>query len=142
MQKVKENDTVKVHYTGKLNDGQVFDSSLQREPLEFKVGEGNMIKGFENAVLGMAVGENKEVNIPSNEAYGPHREELTQEIKKSDLPAEVNPEVGLQLMSRTPDGREFRVVVSEVKGDTVRIDANHPLAGKDLIFEIEVVEIS
>lgn len=141
MSKIKENDTVKVHYTGKLEGGQVFDSSLEREPLEFTVGEGKLIPGFEKAVIGMEKGESKEVNIPKDNAYGDHREELTQEINKTDLPEDIEPKVGMELMSKTPDGREFRVFVKDVKDNAIVIDANHPLAGKDLVFEIEVVDV-
>lgn len=141
MSKIKENDTVKVHYTGKLDGGQVFDSSREREPLEFKVGEGKLIPGFEKAVIGMEKGETKEVNIPKDNAYGDHKEELTQEVKKNDLPEDIDPKVGMELMSKTPDGREFRVFIKDVKDEEIVIDANHPLAGRDLVFEIEVVDV-
>ncbi|EIJ40278.1 FKBP-type peptidyl-prolyl cis-trans isomerase [Galbibacter orientalis] len=141
MSQVKENDTVKVHYTGKLVDGQVFDSSLEREPLEFKLGEGQLIPGFENGILNMAVNEKKTINIPSSEAYGEVRQELLQEIPKNELPEDIKPEVGMGLVSRTPEGREIQLVVADVKDESIVVDANHPLAGKDLIFEIEVLEI-
>ena len=142
MTKVKDNDKVKVHYTGKFKDGQVFDSSLEREPLEFEVGKGQMIPGFEKAVVGMEKGEKKEVNLSPDEAYGEKREELTQEINKDQLPEDLEPKVGMQLQSKTPDGKEFRVTVAEVKDEAIVIDANHPLAGKDLVFEIELVDIA
>ncbi|MCF8714209.1 peptidylprolyl isomerase [Joostella atrarenae] len=141
MSQVKENDTVKVHYTGKLEDGQVFDSSLEREPLEFTLGEGQLIPGFENGILNMAVNEKKTINIPSSEAYGEVREELLQEIPKKELPEDIEPQKGMGLVSRTPDGREIQLVVADVKDDSIVVDANHPLAGKDLTFEIEVLEI-
>jgi FKBP-type peptidyl-prolyl cis-trans isomerase 2 len=141
MSKVKVSAKVKVHYTGKLLDGQIFDSSLEREPLEFEVGQGQMIKGFEAAVLGMEKGDKKEVTLAPEEAYGEHRPEMTQEVKKTDLPEDLKPEVGMTLMSSTPDGQQFKVNVAEVREDSILIDANHPLAGKSLVFDIEVVEI-
>jgi len=142
MQKVKNNDLVKVHYIGKLQDGQVFDSSREREPIEFNVGEGRLIPGFEKAVEGMSIGEKKEFTVSSEQAYGEMREELVQEIDSNHLPQDLKPEVGMRLISKTPDGQENPVVITEVKDDSVVIDANHPLAGKDLVFEIEVMEIA
>ncbi len=139
---VKKNDKIKVHYTGKLKDGSIFDSSLQREPLEFTVGAGQMIPGFDNAVVGMALNSPKIVEIPCDEAYGEAREELIQEIPKNQLPEDLNPEVGQMLVSRQPDGMEIPLTVTNVTADSITIDANHQLAGKDLIFEIEVVEIN
>ncbi|MEL4308451.1 FKBP-type peptidyl-prolyl cis-trans isomerase [Joostella sp. CR20] len=142
MSQVKENDTVKVHYTGKLTDGQVFDSSLEREPLEFTLGQGQLIPGFENGILNMSVNEKKTINIPSAEAYGEVRQELLQEIPKSELPQDIKPEKGMGLVSRTPDGRDIQLVVAEVKEESIVVDANHPLAGKDLIFDVEVIAIN
>ncbi|RMG59214.1 MAG: peptidylprolyl isomerase [Deltaproteobacteria bacterium] len=139
---VKAGDTVKVHYTGSLEDGTVFDSSRERDPLEFTVGEGKLIAGFENAVIGMAVGESKKVNIPSEEAFGPHREELVLEVEKSMFPPHINPFEGQQLQIPQQDGRTVAVTVTKITDDKVTLDANHPLAGKDLIFDIEVVEIA
>ncbi len=141
MSTVKANDTIKVHYTGKLNDGRVFDSSVDREPLEFTLGQGQLIPGFEKGVIDMAVNEKKTVNIPSAEAYGERREEMMQEVPKSQLPPEIKPEVGMGLVSQTPEGQEMRLTVAEVKDESIVVDANHPLAGEDLIFEIEVLEI-
>ncbi|WP_224490457.1 FKBP-type peptidyl-prolyl cis-trans isomerase [Robertkochia flava] len=141
MSQVKANDTVKVHYTGKLSDGQVFDSSLEREPLEFTLGQGMLIPGFENGILDMKVNEKKTLEIPVEQAYGEVRPELVQEVPKSDLPEELEPKVGMGLVSKTPDGREIPLVVSEIKENSIMVDANHPLAGKDLIFEVEVIEI-
>lgn len=142
MQKVEKDNKVKVHYTGKLKNGQIFDTSENREPLEFKVGEGKLIPGFENGVLGMEKGETKAVEIPSNEAYGSVRKELVNEIGKEHLPEDLkDPKVGTKLISKTPDGREIMVFITEIKDDTVVIDANHPLAGQDLVFDIKVVEI-
>ncbi len=141
MSQIKENDTVRVHYTGKLLDGQVFDSSLEREPLEFTMGQGQLIPGFEKGLLDMKVNEKKTVTIPSEEAYGAPRQELVQEVEKSQLPEEIKPEVGMGLVSTSPDGREMNLVITEVKENSIVVDGNHPLAGKDLVFDLEVVEI-
>ena len=142
MSGIKESDKVKVHYKGKLENGQVFDSSENREPLEFKVGEGKLIPGFEKGILGMQKGEKKEVKIPYDDAYGPVLEEFFFEVEKSKLPEGTAPEVGMQLISRGQDGKENPVYIKEIKDNTVVIDANHPLAGKNLVFEIEVVEVN
>lgn len=142
MSQVKQNDTVKVHYTGKLTDGQVFDSSVERgEPIEFTMGEGQLIPGFEKGLIDMEVNEKKTINIPKEEAYGEPREELIQEVPKSQLPEEIKPEVGMGLVSKSPDGQEMNLVVKEVKDESIVVDGNHPLAGKDLVFDLEVVEI-
>lgn len=141
MSQVKENDTVKVHYTGKLTDGQVFDSSEGKEPIEFTLGKGQLIPGFEKGLIDMNVNEKKTITIPKEEAYGDPREDLVQEVEKSQLPEDIKPEVGMGLVSRTPDGREMNLMVAEVKEDTIVVDGNHPLAGKDLVFDLEVVEI-
>ncbi len=141
MQKVEKDNKVKVHYTGKLKNGQVFDTSENREPLEFKVGEGKLIPGFENGVMGMEKGETKAFEISSDEAYGPVRKELVNEISKEYLPNDLEPKIGTKLISKTPDGQEIMVFVTDIKENTVVIDANHPLAGQDLVFDIKVVEI-
>lgn len=141
MSKVKENDTVKVHYTGTLADGEVFDSSREREPLEFTMGQGMIIPGFEKALIDMSVNESKIVNIPFAEAYGERREDLVQDVPRNQLPDDIKPEVGMPLMSQTPDGQQIRLVITEVKEETITVDANHPLAGKDLTFDLELVEI-
>ncbi len=141
MSKVKEGDTVKVHYTGKLKDGSIFDSSEEREPLEFTLGQGQLIPGFEKAVEGMEVGDSTTVDIPSDDAYGERREDLELEVSKSDLPDNIEPEVGMQLqMQQQEDGRAIPVQITAVEDDFVKLDANHPLAGKDLTFDIELVE--
>ncbi|MBN1182465.1 MAG: peptidylprolyl isomerase [Bacteroidales bacterium] len=142
MQKVEKDNIVKVHYTGRLEDGQTFDSSEDREPLEFKVGAGNMIPGFENAVKGMQLGESKTVTLVPEEAYGNVNQNLIQEISRDLLPADLNPQCGMQLVSESPDGHRTVVSVTDVKEESIIIDANHPLAGKNLIFDIEIVEIS
>lgn len=141
MSQVKQNDTVRVHYTGKLTDGQVFDSSLEREPIEFTMGQGQLIPGFEKGLLEMKVNEKKTIEIPAEEAYGAPNAELIQEVEKNQLPEEIKPEPGMGLVSKSPDGREMNLVVKEVKEETIVVDGNHPLAGKDLIFDLEVVEI-
>jgi FKBP-type peptidyl-prolyl cis-trans isomerase SlpA len=141
MSLVKENATVKVHYTGKLADGQVFDSSEGKEPIEFTLGQGQLIPGFEKGLINMKLNEKKTINIPKDEAYGDSREDLIQEVQKSELPDEIKPEVGMGLVSKSQDGREMNLLVAEVKEDSIVVDGNHPLAGKDLIFDLEVVEI-
>ena len=142
MTEAKKGDKVKVHYTGKLEDGSVFDSSVEREPLEFTIGNGNMIAGFEKAVLGMEKGDSKSARIPYQEAYGERREDMMVEVPKSQIPQDLNPEVGQQLSIKQQDGSAVPVVVTEVEQDKIVLDANHPLAGKDLIFDIELVEIN
>ncbi len=141
MNQVKENNTVKVHYTGKLTDGQVFDSSEGREPLEFTVGKGQMIPGFEKGVIDMKINEKKTIKISEDEAYGSVNEDLKQEVQKKELPEDIEPKVGMTLVSKHPSGQEMNLLVTEVKDESIVIDANHPLAGKELIFDLEVVEI-
>jgi FKBP-type peptidyl-prolyl cis-trans isomerase 2 len=141
LSKVKDGNTVKVHYTGTLKDGSVFDTSAEREPLEFKLGEGQLIPGFEKAVIGMEEGESTKIDIPVKEAYGEAREDLIINVPKDQLPDDVEPEVGMQLQVNQPDGQPVPVRVAEITDDELTLDANHPLAGKDLSFEIEVVEI-
>lgn len=142
MSQAGKGNTVKVHYTGTLTDETIFDSSRQREPIEFKVGEGQMIAGFDAAVEGMKVGDTKKVNIPSTEAYGPKSEEAIIKVAKDQLPQGMNPEIGMQLEATGEDGRSQVLVVAEVMENEVMLDANHPLAGKDLIFDIEMMEIN
>jgi len=141
MSTVKETSTVRVHYTGKLNNGQVFDSSLERDPMEVTLGQGALIPGFEKGLIDMTVNEKKTVTIAKEEAYGEIREELFQEIKKTELPPEIEPQVGMGLVAQNEDGSERQLRVAEVLDDHIVIDANHPLAGQDLTFELELVEI-
>jgi FKBP-type peptidyl-prolyl cis-trans isomerase 2 len=142
MEQVKNGDTVKVHYHGRLADGTTFDSSEGRSPLEFEVGSGNVIKGFDEGVLGMSTGEKKTIRIAAEDAYGPSVAENIIEFPRTQFPAEMKPEVGMQLNLRSQDGQNFPVVVSEVREEVVILDANHPLAGKELIFDVELVEIN
>jgi peptidylprolyl isomerase len=137
----KNGDTVQVNYTGKLADGTVFDSSVGREPLEFTLGADQVIPGFEKAVFGMKVGEKKTVTIPVDEAYGPYRDDLVAEVPREKLPEDITPEVGQQLGVKRTDGGTSIVTIISVSDNAVTIDANHPLAGKDLTFEIELVKI-
>lgn len=141
MSEAKQGDTVRVHYNGTLKNGTQFDSSREAEPLEFKIGEGRIIPGFESAVVGMAPGDSKKVEIPSNEAYGPRREELTQEVDRSRLPSDLEVQQGMQLQATGPNEQPLVVTVAEVKPESVVLDANHPLAGEDLTFDIELVEV-
>ena len=137
----KDGDTVKVHYTGKLEDGTVFDTSIERDPLQFTIGEGQLIPGFEQAVVGMSPGESKTVEIPADEAYGPYREEMVLVVDRDQLPPDLQPEVGQQLQMRQEDGQIILVTVIDVSESSVTLDANHPLAGQDLTFDIQLVEI-
>jgi len=139
---VKDGDTVKVHYTGTLNDGTVFDTSREREPLEFTLGQGGIIAGFENAVLGMAIGDIKTVTFPPEEAYGEVREDLLLKIPREQFPEEMELQTGQQLQLQSNDGQIVIATVLEIADSEVTVDANHPLAGKDLTFEIEVMEIN
>ena len=141
MAQAKDGDTIKVHYTGKLDDGSVFDSSADRDPLEFKLGENRIIRGFENAVIGMEPGGKSTVKIPAEEAFGPHRDEMVMEVKKEDLPTDLEPKIGQKFNLHHSDDQTIIVTVTEVTEDTVTLDANHTLAGKDLTFDIELVEI-
>lgn len=142
MQKVEEGNSVKVHYTGKLKSGEVFDSSKDKDPIEFEIGKQQMIPGFENAVVGMEEGGTKTVEIESENAYGDINDELFIEVPKSELPENITPEVGMQLQVQQQSGQQVPVQISEVKESSITLDANHPLAGKDLVFDIEVVEIN
>ncbi|SRR6056297_159665 len=141
MSQVKKNDTVKVHYTGKLTSGEVFDSSKDRDPLEFKVGSGQLIPGFDQAVEGMEVNEKKTINIPSEKAYGASNPDLVRNVSQEQLPENIDPEVGQTLVASGPEGQETRLVITEVHDEHIVVDANHPLAGKDLIFDLELVSI-
>jgi len=142
MTQAKSGDTVRIHYTGTLDDGTEFDSSAGRDPLEFALGGGQVIPGFDSAVDGMAIGESKSVTIPPEQAYGDRHEPLVQQVPKNALPEDMTPEVGMQLQSQSPEGQVMNLVVTEVEDDSVTVDANHPLAGQALTFAIELVEIA
>ena len=141
MQQVQKGDTVNVRYHGKLNDGTTFDSSEGREPLQFTSGKGEVIKGFDDAVMGMTVGDKKTVNIPVAEAYGERNDDLIMEHPISEFPTDMKPEVGMELQMGDDSGNVFPVVIVEVSNEMVMLDANHPLAGQDLNFDIELVSI-
>lgn len=142
MKQVKEGDLVKVHYTGKLVNGELFDSSAGREPLEFTVGAGMMIAGFDAAMPGMTVGEKKTINIAPEDAYGPRSEEAIIEFPKENVPGDMVLEPGMPLTLTNQAGQPVPVIVVEVKDDVIIMDANHFLAGQELIFDIELVEIA
>jgi FKBP-type peptidyl-prolyl cis-trans isomerase 2 len=141
MQAVKNGDTVRVHYHGKLTNGTTFDSSEGREPLQFKVGAGMVIKGFDNGVMEMVVGDKKTVNIPVTDAYGPKNDEMIMEFPIGNIPSDLNPQVGMELQMSNPQGQVFPVKVAAIGTEFITLDANHPLAGEDLVFDIELVEI-
>jgi FKBP-type peptidyl-prolyl cis-trans isomerase 2 len=141
MAQVKHGDTVKVHYTGKLEDGKVFDSSIDGDPLQFSIGKGQVIQGLEEAVVGMNPGESKTASIPADKAYGPHRKEKVMEVDRDRFPEGLKPEPGQKLEVRHADGRKTAVTVTGVSESKVTLDANHPLAGKDLTFDIQLQEI-
>lgn len=141
MSQAKAGDTVKVHYTGKLTDGTVFDTSTNREPLQFTLEAGQIIPGFEQAVVGMSPGESKTEKIPMDKAYGPHRDEMVLEVGREKMPPDLQPQVGQQLQVQQPNGQAVPVIVTDVTDSMIRLDANHPLAGQDLTFDIELVEI-
>lgn len=141
MAQVKSGDKIKVHYHGKLTNGETFDSSAGREPLEFEVGSGMVIKGFDDGVTGMTVGDKKTINIPYDEAYGPRNPEMVIEMPKDKFPKDMDIEVGMQLAMSDQQGHQFQVTIVEIKEDVVMLDANHLLAGQDLVFDLELVEI-
>ena len=141
MQQVKSGDKIKVHYHGRLTNGETFDKSEGREPLEFEVGSGMVIKGFDDGVTGMAVGDKKTINIPADEAYGPKNPEMVIDMPKDRFPKDMEIEVGMPLSMSDGQGQQFQVVVAEVQEEVIILDANHPLAGEDLIFDLELVEI-
>ena len=142
MTQVKSGDTVRIHYTGTLADGTQFDSSAGRDPLEFAVGSGQIIPGLDKAIPGMAVGDKKQVVVPANEAYGEANPQARQAVPRSEIPDHIPLDLGTQLQVQTPTGEAMTVVVAEVTETEVTLDANHPLAGKELTFDIELVEIA
>ena len=141
MAEAKQGDTVQLHYMGKLQDGTIFDSSRERHPLQFTIGKGQVIAGFEQAVIGMKIGELKTARIPMEQAYGPHRDDMVVTMDRSKLPAGVNPKIGQRLEITQVDNQTSLVTVTEVTESTLTLDANHPLAGKELTFDLELVGI-
>lgn len=142
MAQAKEGDEVQVHYTGKLEDGTVFDTSQDGEPLSFTIGENRVIPGFESAVVGMEPGDSKTTEIEPDQAYGEHRDDMVMELDRDQIPEDVEPDVGQQLQLRLENGQTVPVLITALGEETVTIDANHPLAGRTLIFEIELVDVS
>lgn len=142
MSQAKSGDIVTIHYTGTLDDGTEFDSSAGRDPLRFTLGSDQVIPGFSKAVEGMAVGDSKTVNIPANEAYGPRREQMVQEVPRTVLPEDLEPKEGMALQARNQEGGTVNLVVTAVSDETITVDGNHPLAGKALNFDIELVDIA
>ena len=141
MSEAKSGDTVRINYTGKLTDGTQFDSSEGREPLEFQVGSGQIIPGLDREVEGMKVGDKQTVTVAAEEAYGPHDPAKVQKVPRDALPPELEPQEGMQLQAQTPQGGQVTLFVTAIEEQEITVDANHPLAGKDLIFEIEMIEI-
>ncbi|MDP9041912.1 MAG: peptidylprolyl isomerase [Bacteroidota bacterium] len=141
MMAVQSGNTIKIHYHGRLSDGTTFDTSEGRSPLEFTVGSGSVIKGFDDGVQGMSVGEKKTIEIPFEQAYGPEDPSMIVEFPIDRLPQELEPEIGMQLNMNNEEGQQFPVVITDITEENIVLNANHPLAGKDLIFDLELVEI-
>jgi FKBP-type peptidyl-prolyl cis-trans isomerase 2 len=141
MSQAKHGDTVKIHYIGRLEDQTIFDTSEGKEPLQFQIGGNQVIIGFENGIIGMSLDESKTIAIPSEEAYGPYRKEMVIDVPSDQFPPNIQPEIGLQLSLRQDDGQVVMVTVTQLSESTVTLDANHPLAGKNLIFDVQLVEI-
>ena len=137
----KNGDTVKIHYTGKLTNGEVFDSSKERAPFEFTIGSGQVIVGFEQGTIGMEVGQTKTLNIPCDQAYGQKNPDLIAIVARGHLPKDYTPQVGERLGIEHESGQKIPVVITEVKEKEITVDGNHPIAGEDLIFELELIEI-
>ena len=140
MAQAKIGDTVKVHYTGKLEDGTVFDTSNNRDPLQFTIGENQVIPGFEEAVVGIKPGESRTAKFPADKAYGPHRKEMVMVVNRNQFPVDMEPKTNQQLQISQDDGGRIVVTVTEVSESSVTLDANHPLAGKDMTFDIQLME--
>ncbi|MET0025674.1 MAG: peptidylprolyl isomerase [Sedimenticola sp.] len=141
MNQAKQGDTVKIHYTGTLDDGSVFDSSAEGNPLEFTIGSEQVIPGFEKAVTGMAIGDKKSVSIPADDAYGPVFQEMIRKVPKGVLPEDLEPTEGMTLQAQSPEGRPINMIVIQVEEDTITVDGNHPLAGQTLNFDIELLTV-
>ncbi len=142
MTEAKSGENVQVHYTGRFKDGRVFDSSRDGAPLQFTLGNGEMIPGFEKAIIGMEIGDTKTISIPAGEAYGPYIEEMVMRVERNKFPADMELNTGMMLKIGRPDGNSIKVMVTDVSNDIVVLDANHPLAGKDLEFDVELIKIN
>lgn len=141
MSVAEKGNGVAVHYTGKLKNGNVFDSSEGKDPLKFNIGGGRVIPGFETAVVGMEEGEKKTIEISMNDAYGPRRDDMVAEFKREQFPEDMELKPGMVFQLNNPDGQTLPVVITEVKDESVLVDGNHPLAGQDLIFDLELVSV-
>ncbi len=141
MKKVDNSDNISLHYKGTLANGEMFDSSEGRDPLKFEVGAGQVILGFDKAVVGMSPEESKVFTIPVDQAYGMVKEELVYEVSKESIPADLKPEKGQRLVSNLEDGRQIPVTITDVTDETITLDANHPLAGQELTFDIKIISI-
>jgi len=142
MSKAKDGDTVKVHYTGQLENEDVFDSSRQRDPLEFVIGSGNVIPGFEHGIIDMEVGDTKRITISPEEGYGERREELVVKVMKDEFPDHITPTVGKQLQVKQEKGDTLNITITALDEESITLDANHPLAGHTLLFDVELMEIA
>jgi peptidylprolyl isomerase len=142
MTTLKNGDSVKVHYTGTLEDGRVFDTSKGRDPLEFKAGDGQIITGFENAILGMKVGETRDFEVSPDEAYGHRQEEMVLEVPVGEFPDHIEPKIGMRLQLKQQQGSPLEVVITDISNEAVTLDGNHPLAGQTLHFQVELLEIA
>lgn len=141
MSQAKDGDKVKVHYTGKLENGEVIDSSKDRQPLEFEIGGGSVMPGVEKGIIGMEIGDTKSIQIPPEDAFGPWRRELLVDLRRNEFPENMNLTVGQTLQMRDMDGDPLSLIITDVNEDTVTLDANHPLAGKTLVFDVELIAI-
>ncbi len=141
-EQAKKGDTVSVHYTGRFTDGQVFDSSEDSDPLEFKIGEGDVISGFDEAVRGMTIGDKRTIEVEPDDAYGQRIDSLVQSVARTSMNLDAEPQVGMNLVMQLPDGNQIPVAITHVTEDQVTLDANHPLAGQKLIFDIELVKLN
>jgi peptidylprolyl isomerase len=141
MAEAKIGDTVRMHYTGKLTDGSVFDSSEGSDPLEFELGAGMLIPGLERDIIGMAVGEKSTISVSPEDAYGPHQADAVRDVPRNSIPAEIELAVGANLHATTQEGRQIQLEIVSFDDDIVTLDSNHPLAGKDLVFDVEIVSI-
>lgn len=141
MSQAKSGDTVRVHYSGRLQDGQEFDSSEGREPLEFTIGTGQIVPGVEEAVVGMNLGDERTVTVAADDAYGQRRDDMVQQIERSMLPEGMEPQIGMRLAAEGPGGSSLMLTVVDLDETSITVDANHPLAGHDLTFDLKLVEI-